>query len=1076
MRHIPFFCLFLLFSSFSAQAQICTNLSDSCVNACYLGILPAPNGTCQQNVAINYLGASVSFSLTSAGAFADFPYIFASPTQDYPASDVWYKMTVTGNQLFFTFSSTQILNPNIAIYKGNACYNFQAVYFGKGANGLLADTVNYLSANQTYYIQISGNTPLEKGAFSLTLQNNNKCDECLQEAIFETIPPNTAVTAGDTVEFSFTVLSYSHAINNNWLHGVELLVGAGWDSLSVTPTQIPSSCIVGNGVNWDFYPTVTGGIFNQTYKRGFYYDSNAGGPLDGNPGNNFGDFEAGQGAPPCSLTYKWKMVALQGCGNLKVRVNTLSDSESGSWTGYGCVNDRKPSLCFGCGNDCMPLPSMTGTKETCAGYDGTATAVMLGGTAPYQYVWYDEALNILATTTSANANTLPNLNSLHQYFVHITDATGCQRWGSMIVYPNFLPLTAQITTQDAHCFGGSDGAAMVLATGGTGNYTYSWATACGNVPLCSNLSAGQYQVIVVGGIYDVCTDTVLFVLNEPAMMTGNINILQAITCNAAAIGQIEMANMLGGTPPYLYSWNTNPPQFTPQIGNLAAGMYSIMVTDSNNCVFVDSISLSQPSVLSLNLQAQVVSCFGGNNGSLTAYTTGGTSPYSYVWAGFGTNGNTLNNLISGNYSCEVTDSQGCTATATVNVTDGNLLLLTTNIGNVSCFGGNDAFINAQISGGNNPYSYSWVGTNQTTANVAGLLAGMYDLWVTDSSNCAVSQMGIVVSQPNSPLVSQMSSTNTSCNNAQDGSINLNILGGTSPYTSLWTPNILNFSQVLAGNYFVSITDANACVLLDTVTISEPLPLVLSLIQAENAYCNLANGYIEMLANGGTSSYSYTWNTVPTQNNVDATNLYSGTYTLTAADANGCKDSLISAIINIPPAVADFTSTPNNSSSILLSNATIQFDNLSTGASTFVWDFGDGNTSTSFNPQHTYQMDSVFLVSLVADNGYNTCPSTDTMTFWIIPNGAIRLASAFTPNNDGYNDFFSAIGSGIVSFEMTIFDRWGRKIFTGNDLVKGWNGKSVSGEDAPEGVYTYLAKAVLNSGKYEELAGTITLIR
>ena len=308
----------------------------------------------------------------------------------------------------------------------------------------------------------------------------------------------------------------------------------------------------------------------------------------------------------------------------------------------------------------------------------------------------------------------------------------------------------------------------------------------------------------------VQTDTslmdTLVILGGPAVSVSTV---------AAGCGQSNgNATAVAADPysPYAYSWSTGATG-TPSIIALAAGNYSVTVTNSLGCVTNHPFSVSNSTGPSVALAPTSVNCNGGNNGSITATATGGTAPYAYTWSN-GQVGAMTSNLTAGAYSVTVTDASGCVTVQSGNVTEPTALTASATPTAANCFGGNGNIL-AMGSGGTSPYTYSWSNGN-TTQNLTAP-AGSYSVTVTDSKGCTTTQTGTITTP--SQLVITTSATGSTGSN---GTATATVTGGTSPYTYSWgmvPPQFTATAITLAsGNYTVFVTDAKGCTLSSTVTV------------------------------------------------------------------------------------------------------------------------------------------------------------------------------------------------------------------------------------------------------------------
>ncbi|MBK9462977.1 MAG: SprB repeat-containing protein [Sphingobacteriales bacterium] len=231
-----------------------------------------------------------------------------------------------------------------------------------------------------------------------------------------------------------------------------------------------------------------------------------------------------------------------------------------------------------------------------------------------------------------------------------------------------------------------------------------------------------------------------------------------------------------------------------------------------------------------------VLCNGGNNGSIDASVTGGTSPYTYLWS----NGSTtedIGGLTAGNYGVTVTDANGCNITDTYLITEPSAVAITVDSSTpTTCNGAPTGSISISVSGGTPGYTYLW-SNGSTTEDVSGLSAGNYVVTVTDANGCT-STVGATVSSPSSLGVTA-TLTQVLCNGGNNGSIDASVTGGTSPYTYLWSNGSTteDIGGLTAGNYVVTVTDLNGCNITDTYLITEPSAVIVSVDSSTPTTCN-----------------------------------------------------------------------------------------------------------------------------------------------------------------------------------------------------------------------------------------------
>lgn len=462
---------------------------------------------------------------------------------------------------------------------------------------------------------------------------------------------------------------------------------------------------------------------------------------------------------------------------------------------------------------------------------------------------------------------------------------------------------ASVSSTPNSCFNSCNGQAVVSATGLT-PFSYQWSTS----PVQTNdtatgLCAGTYSVIITDAAGCSITDSVT--VTQPAQLAVNFSSNNP-GCSGQCTGAITAANNGQGT--VTYSWNTNPVQTTLQAINLCAGTYTVQITDSAGCALTDSLTLTDPGANVLTLTSTQPNCTNGCNGTATAISTG-TPSFTYAWNTSPVQTtSTAGNLCPGFYTVTVTDSLGCSATDSVEVLNPALTTLqfstTTNSCFASCNG--SAVVTAT---GVAPFTYSWSTIPvQTTDTATTLCAGSYNVVVTDSLGCSVTdsititepaQLAIVFSKTDATCFGLCNGTAVAANNGQGA---LTYLWNTSPVQTTDTA-----TGLCAGTYSVMIIDSAGCALMDSVTINEPVANQLSSTSIAPTCNNGCNGTATSLSTG-IAPFSYSWNTLPVQITDTATNLCPGFYVVTVTDSIGCSATDSVEVLNPSAATLQFSFT------------------------------------------------------------------------------------------------------------------------------------------------------------------------
>jgi hypothetical protein len=530
------------------------------------------------------------------------------------------------------------------------------------------------------------------------------------------------------------------------------------------------------------------------------------------------------------------------------------------------------------------------TSVSCnSGNDGSATITAAGGTGSLTYSWAPAGGNA-ATATGLSAGI---------YTVTITDANSCTHTQTVnITEPNAV--TATITAQtNITCNAGTDGAATVTASGGTGILTYAWAPAGGTAATATGLAPGIYTVTVTDA--NSCTATATVNITQPTAITSSVSSVTDATCgNNNGSATISAA---GGTGVLSYSWAPTGGTAATATG-LGAGGYTVTITDASGCThtqFVAVSNLGGPTVVvtsSIN-----VSCNGGSNGAAAVSAFGGTGTLSYDWTGSPAGDGTpsVTGLTQGVYICTVTDQNGCTGTATVTITEPSAITSSVSAQvNVSCNGGNDGSATVASTGGTGIHTYLW-SSGGTTATETGLALGTYTVTITDANGCTHQQL-VSITEPSALTASVTASTNVTCFGGNDGAATVTASGGTGLIAYAWAPtggNAATATGLMMGTYSCTVTDQNGCSTTVTVAITEPVQVTVNANVTSDTVCF---GTPVTFTGSGTAT-GYTWSG-GVSDAVPFTPAATDTYTVTGTDATGCTNTAtVTVVVNALPSVA-----------------------------------------------------------------------------------------------------------------------------------------------------------------------------
>lgn len=518
------------------------------------------------------------------------------------------------------------------------------------------------------------------------------------------------------------------------------------------------------------------------------------------------------------------------------------------------------------------------TEDTnCEGAVGRATVTPSRGFAPYTYLW----------TTGDTTRTIDSLPA-GNVTVTVTDSQGCPSIGTIeigspadfvIAFTNRVPIS---------CAGDAD-AALTASPSGPGPFSFSWRgdglVGSPSEQTLEGLGAGVYTVSVTNG--EGCLATRTIEITEPDTLMAEITSRTNISCPGMMDGATSVA-ALGGTAPYTYAW-TDTDQMdigtTDTLSGLAAGTYLVSVTDDNGCAVQTSIDIAESQAMELTVMSAGVRCNGGNNGSAGVNVAGGAEPYTYLWS----NGETsqgVTNFTAGMQGLTVTDANGCTAMETFNIDSPSPIIVSfSGIANETQDGLENGQATAEVEGGNPPYRYDWE-SGETDQMANELAPGLNSVTVTDANGCTgVGEVNI--NEANCALSLRVRGEDISCAGESDGVASAEVTGASEELTYEWSNEMTqpNIGGLSAGIYMVTVRDASGCIVIESVEIEEPRPIMIQIDNVVGIDCEGNGGVARARAQGGTGNLSYLWSSGATT--LTANNLELGENSVTVTDENGC---------------------------------------------------------------------------------------------------------------------------------------------------------------------------------------------
>jgi hypothetical protein len=520
------------------------------------------------------------------------------------------------------------------------------------------------------------------------------------------------------------------------------------------------------------------------------------------------------------------------------------------------------------------------------GNTGSIETTVTGGTLPYSYTW---------STGATNVSMINNLTA-GSYGLTVTDAAGCIFTGSIIITQPLM-LNLATSSNPVSCFGGNNGTATAVASGGVNPYFYAWSNNMFGQTI-NNLTVGSYTVTVTDG--NLCQTTATVSVTQPANITTTVT-APVIACGGTATGTASVL-VAGGIPPLSFLWSNG--QTTPTATQLTAGTYSLTVIDSRGCTrTLPSIVLTELPALGLSLEADNIVCSAENTGSIQTLVSGGTQPYNYAWS-TGSSSSQLSGLAAGVYRLTVTDTNGCSRTDSSSISQTLPVVASASSLQVSCVGATDGLASVQVSSGAAPFSFSW-SNGDSGQTIDSLPPGTYLVTVTDANECAAA-LSVVVQEPN-PLLLSIESSPAGCSPDNGGQLSASPMGGTPPYTYNWSTGAQSTSitNLPLGFYQLTVTDFFGCTVVDTAEVV-PSPLLSVELTIERNTCAASeDGRVAAVVTGGQAPYVYAWSNGVTGTAV-IDSLTAGTYSVTVTDNQACVATDTLVLLQFPQPVCSIT--------------------------------------------------------------------------------------------------------------------------------------------------------------------------
>lgn len=567
-------------------------------------------------------------------------------------------------------------------------------------------------------------------------------------------------------------------------------------------------------------------------------------------------------------------------------------------------------------------PNITQVTSCSYSAEGAIDLNVTGGNGDNIYYWFESNGGSGVSLLEEDQTGL----TTGQYCVTVTDKKGCT--ADTIIYitgPDTIVFTGTTVTHINNIPVSQDGAVNIAVAGGTEPYaSYTWTgpnfTDPGTKDISGLTEGGLYSVTVTDD--NACTadtsvsvidSTQLFIYFKEADITN-------VSCNSLSDGEATITS-IGYTGTLSYSWSHNPGLNSATATGLGAGKYLITVTDSDapGNPKTDSVTITEPLVLNTStIVSPQLDCNGDATGYVDLTVSGGTIPYTYNWS-TGAKTQDIAGVIADTYNVTVTDANACEETDNATITEATAIIV--NIlpiidPRVPCFGDNDEQLTASPTGGTPPYEYAWDDPGlQRTQTATDMPAGYFTVTVTDDNGCEETKSK-TITQPRE-LVVEAEVYDITCNNENDGSVLLNVSGGTPQYYYFWTTKppgsgIIatdkNQSELSEGRYYFTVTDVNNCEFEDSVDIVNPPAITIdSESKTDASASTVADGSVTVTASGGTGTLDYTLKPDNITNSTGVFNsLLPGDYTVEVTDDNTCGPVTSSSLkVSSPDGIDDY---------------------------------------------------------------------------------------------------------------------------------------------------------------------------
>lgn len=749
--------------------------------------------------------------------------------------------------------------------------------------------------------------------------------------------------------------------------------------------------------------------------------------------------------------------------------NTFSGLAAGSYTlrikdFNGCLKDTtitvtQPAV--------LAYSNIQITEPVCNGdVNGFITITGTGGTTAYTY-----AINTSAYVSSPTFSGL----AAGTYTLHLKDANNCQV-DSVVTMGQPTKIIPTLQVKQSTCFPLNDGRVIVTATGGVPGYLYAvGAGTFTSSNTFSPLAAGTYTFRIRDT--RLCIKDTTITIIDSTVVNANY-VINNVKCFGDSTGVITV-NTTSGKSPFTYAINTNPYGASPTFNKLPFGSYAISIKDNLGCKKDTTLPVTEPTVLQVFVSSVTSPrCYGFNNGGVSLFAFGGTTPYSYaVDAGaYGASGN-FTTLKAGTYTFHIKDANGCNKDTTITITQPDRIAFqNVVINDVLCH--RDTTGSAVLTGigGVPPLLYASDNSPYDTNPIeTGFNAGYHIVRIKDANNCYLDST-ITIKEPPKLLLNVTSITPPTCEGYPDGSITMTATGGVTPYkfsaSNGSQSNTGTISGLKAGSYTFTVTDGNNCI-ADTNIVMTGYPAInIDTLDIFKVTCNgLSDGKILMKVSGGIPPLMY-----QLENRTPVTvsafyDLIAASYKIRIIDDKNCFKDTTVKVEQPDKLVTKLTVMPNDCEGY--DNDGLVKADVTGGTKPYNYLWSMANAGNK--PELAGIANGPYKVRVVDSN---SCADSASAVVAYDNCCKVFIPDAFTPNGDGMNDKAKILFKGDFTLEkFTIFNRFGQKVFETNMLNEGWDGK-FNGQMQDLGTFNYYIKGICGNGgtKEVEFKGNITLIK